>query len=89
VTVNTKSEALSPFVATTLLFKGHTLQSDLMLRIMDPFHPGMIVMVGKAFVHFDAMVVEQLFVTAYISIFCCIITKSFPLLTRFRGQFGW
>ncbi|MDO1451108.1 hypothetical protein Q0590_32845 [Rhodocytophaga aerolata] len=49
-----------------------------MLRNIGPFHPGMIVMVSKAFIHFDAMVVKQLFVAAHISIFCYIITKSFP-----------
>jgi hypothetical protein len=43
---------------------------DLMLGIIGPIYSGMVVMIGKAFIHFNTMIVEQFFIAAYIGIFC-------------------
>jgi hypothetical protein len=45
--IDTKNQALPSFIATTLLFEG---------AYTTVFDSGMVVMISKAFVHFDAMI---------------------------------
>lgn len=47
-----------------------------MLSIIGPIHPGMIVMIRKAILYFDAMIVEQFFIATYIDILFYIIMEA-------------
>ena len=59
VAVDTESEALPPFIATTLLFEG---------AYATFFYLGMIIMVGKALFYSYPMIIQEFSIPAYIYI---------------------